>query len=88
MIAESELKRAQLIGEWQTMAGEVHALTKQAKTASYFASVAASVVAGMAFFRQKKSAPTMEKSSRWHNLVKVAGLFSTFWSASRFRPKT
>ena len=88
LIAESELNRAQLAHEWQTMAGEIHALVRQAKTASYVASVAASVLAGLTFFRHKKSAPAVEEPSRWQKTVKIAGLFSTLWSAFRSRTQT
>ena len=41
LIAESELNRAQLVQEWQMMAGEVHSLTSQARTISSIASAVA-----------------------------------------------
>jgi HPt (histidine-containing phosphotransfer) domain-containing protein len=41
LIAESELNRAQLVQEWQTMADEVHALADQARTISSIASAVA-----------------------------------------------
>ena len=31
LIAESELNRAQLVQEWQTMTDEVHSLTRRAR---------------------------------------------------------
>ena len=85
LIAESELNRAQLVQDWQTMAGEVHALTHQARTIGSFASAAASLVAGLASFRRKKSAPASEKPSWWQTILKGAGLVSTIWS--EFRPQ-
>lgn len=88
LIAESGLNRAHLMHEIQTMAGEMHALARKAKTASCVASAAASLVAGLAFFRHKKSASAAESPSWWQSTLKVAGLFSTFWPAFRARPKT
>jgi hypothetical protein len=85
LIAESELNRAQLVQEWQTMADEVHSLANQARTISSFASAAASLVAGIASFRRKKSAPAAEKPSWLQTILKGAGLVSTIWSA--FRPQ-
>src|ERR1017187_10892995 len=85
LMAESELNRAQLVQEWQTMADEVHSLANQARTISSFASAAASLVAGIASFRRKKSAPAAEKPSWLQTILKGAGLVSTIWSA--FRPQ-
>jgi hypothetical protein len=82
LIAESELNRRQLVQEWQTMANNVCALANRARTISSFASAAASLVAGLAFFQRKKI-PTGrgEKPSWWRTILKSAGLFSTFWLA-------
>jgi hypothetical protein len=79
LIAESELNRAQLVQDWQTMAGEVHSLANQARTISSFASAAASLVAGLASFRRKKSAPAAEKPSWLQTILRGAGLVSTLW---------
>jgi hypothetical protein len=84
LIAESELNRVQLVSAWQTMAGEVHGLTRRVRTAGSFASAAASLVAGLASFRCKKSAPAAEKPSWLQTFLKGAGLVSTFWQS--FRP--
>jgi hypothetical protein len=83
LIAESELNRAQLFQEWQTMADEVRALTTQARTIGSFAAAAAAVVAGLASFRRKKSALAAEKPSWWQTLLKGAGLASSLWSEFR-----
>ena len=85
LIAESELNRAQLVQEWQTMAAEVHSLTSQARTISSIASAAASLVAGLAFCRRKKSAPDAEKPSWWQTILKGAQLAGSLWS--EFRPQ-
>jgi hypothetical protein len=85
LIAESELNRAQLIRDWQTMAGEVNAFTKQARTASSIASSAASFIFGLApFCRKKEPAPAAEKPSRWQAILKGAQLACSLWS--EFRP--
>ena len=83
LVAESELNRAQLVQEWQTMADEVHSLTTQARTIRSIASAAAALVAGLASCRRKASAPAAEKPSWLKTILKGAGLVSTFWRAFR-----
>ena len=83
LIAESELNRAQLVQELETMADEVHSLANQARTISSFASTAVSLVAGLASFRRKKSAPAAEKPSRWQTILKGAQLAGSLWSEFR-----
>jgi len=82
LIAESELNRAELVQEWQTMADGACALVNRARTVGSFAFAAASLVAGLASFRRKKfSADRNEKPSWWRAVSRSAGLFSTFWRA-------
>lgn len=83
LLAESELNRAQLVEEWRTLAGEVHALTEQAKTVGAIASATASLVTGLLSFRRQKPAPVDEKPSWLQTIVKGAGLVSKFWAAFR-----
>ena len=83
LIAESELNRAQLIQEWRTMADEVHSLTSQAMTIGSIASAAASLVAGLASCRPKKSAHAAEKPSWWQTILKGAQLAGSLWSGFR-----
>ena len=83
LVAESERNRAQLVQEWQTMADEVHSLTRQARTITSIASAVASLVAGLASCRRKASTPAAEKPSWWQTLLKGAGVVSTFWSEFR-----
>jgi hypothetical protein len=85
LIAESELNRAHLVHELQMLAGNVHALAAHVRTASSVASVVASLVAGLAFFRHKKSAPAGEKPSWWQAILKGVGTVSSLWS--QFRPR-
>jgi hypothetical protein len=83
LIAESELNRAELLRDWQTMADDVHALARKAGIIGSWVSIAASLVAGLAFFRRKKSAPTAEKPSWLQTILKGGGLISTLWQAFR-----
>jgi negative regulator of sigma E activity len=84
LIAESELNRAQLVRELQTVSDEVHSLSHQARTITSLASATATLIAGLASFRRKKeSAPAAEKPSWLQTIVKGAGLVSTIWSAFR-----
>jgi hypothetical protein len=85
LIAESELNRAQLLQEWQTLAAEGCALANQAKTLRSIVSASASLVTGLMSFRHKKEpAPAGEKPSWLQTVLKGAGLVSSFWQA--FRP--
>ncbi len=84
LIVESELNRAQLVQEWQTLKGEVHALTDQARTIRSVASAVATLVAGLASCRRKAAAPPAEKPSWWRKISQGAGLVATLWKA--FRP--
>ena len=88
LIAESELNRAQLVQEWHTMADEARSLLHQLSTIGSFATAAATLVAGLASCRRKDPAPAAKKPSLGQTIVKVAGLFSTFWSEFRARRQT
>lgn len=83
LLAESELNRAQLAQEWRTLAGEVHALTNQARTVTALASAAASLVSGLVSWRQKKSAPSAEKPSWLQTALNGLGWFSKISRAFR-----
>jgi hypothetical protein len=83
LIAESELNRAQLVQDWQAVADGVRSAADQARTLSSVASAAAALVAGLASFRRKKSAPAAEKPSRLQTILKGAGLISSVWQAFR-----
>jgi hypothetical protein len=84
LIAESELNRAQLVQEWQTISGEVHALANQAQTITAFASAAVKLMVGLVSFRRKKeSAPVAEKSSWLKTILQGAQLAGSLWSEFR-----
>jgi hypothetical protein len=85
LIAESELNRAQLVQDLQTMTGEIYSLASQARTIRSLASAAASLVAALSSFRRKKSATVAEKPSWMQTILKGAGLVSNLWLS--FRPQ-
>jgi hypothetical protein len=87
LIAESELNRLQLVEEWQAMTDEVHALTKRAATFGSCASIAASLIAGLALCCRKKSALVAERPSWWRTLLKGAQLVIPLWLGFRTQPK-
>jgi hypothetical protein len=84
LLGESELNRAQLAQEWRTLAGEVHALTSQARTVTALASAAGSLISGLVSWRHKRSAPSAEKPSWLQAALNGLGWFSKIKHA--FRP--
>lgn len=80
LVAESELNRAQLVQEWQVMKTEVHSLTSEARSIRSIASAIATLVAGLASCRSRKSESAAEKPSWWKALLKGAGLVGSFLS--------
>jgi hypothetical protein len=80
LIAESELNRAQLVRDWQTMADDIHALTKQARTIGSIASGAVALISGLSWFSRKKSPPVAEKSSWLQTILKGAQTVGALWS--------
>jgi hypothetical protein len=85
LIAESELNRAQLVGDLAALTAGVRTLTDRAKSFGLIASSAAVLVAGLAAFRRTKSAPADAKPSWLQNILKGAGMVSTLWLAFRSR---
>ena len=86
LIAESELNRAQLFQEWQTMADEAHALTHKAKTIGSLAS-AATLMASLFIFRRKKAVLTAG-TPWWQVALKSTGLVASLWQMFRSPPKS
>jgi hypothetical protein len=86
LIAESELNRAQLVQEWRTVKGEVHALAEQARTVRSLASAVATLVAGLSSCRCQAASPTAEKPSWLQTILKGAGVVGTFWQTFRAPP--
>jgi hypothetical protein len=85
LIAESELNRAQLSEEWQTMAHGVRDLAHRTKTVAVWASSAALVVAGVSALRRDSPRSGTVKSSWFQKILKGARMASTLWLALRAR---
>ena len=85
LIAESELNRAQLFREWQTMAHGVHDLAHRVKTIAVWASAAALLMAGVTAWRRGAPVPGAAKLSWFQKMLNGARLASTLWLAFRGR---
>ena len=83
LIAESELNRAQLSQEWQTLAHEAGDFGRRAKTLGGWALSAVRVFAGLTVLRTGPPAPNAGKSSWFQKILNGARLASTFWFAFR-----
>jgi hypothetical protein len=83
LIAESELNRARLSGEWQTMADGVGDLALWAKTIGAWASAAALLGAGLLAGRSVRPAPRVARRSWFQKILTGARLASTIWFAVR-----
>jgi hypothetical protein len=83
LIAESELNRAQLVGDMSALTVEVHALTSRAKSLGLIAASGVALVAGLASFKRGKAVDAAAKSSWLPSLLKGAGQISTLWAAFR-----
>ena len=80
LIAESELNRAQLAQDWQTMAGEADALVQQAANIRSLASASVMLVSGLVALRP----PVAKKTSWLQTILKGAQLAGSLWT--EFRP--
>jgi hypothetical protein len=85
LIAESELNRAQLVGDMAALTADVHMIADRAKSFGSIASAAAVLVTGLAAFRRDKPVDTDAKPSWLQTIFKGAGLISSLWLA--FRPR-
>lgn len=83
LVAESELNRAQLVGDMAALTAGVRTLTDRAKSFGSIASAAAVLVAGLAAFRRGKYVEADAKPSRLQTILKAAGIASTLWLAFR-----
>lgn len=85
LIAESEINRAQLRQEWETMTGGIHGLADRAKTISSYVSVAAALVAGLAAFRRTQVPAPAAKRSWVRTILKGLRVAASIWLAFRAR---
>jgi hypothetical protein len=83
LIAQSELNRAQVSEEWQTMTQGVANVAHHAKTIAVWASSAALLAAGVTALRRGPSVPRTAKSSGFQKILNGARLASTIWVAFR-----
>jgi hypothetical protein len=80
LLAESELNRAQLLQEWQTMSQVVRSVTSRAKSLSSLALTAGTLMAGLTYFWRIKSAPPDRRPPWWQLLLKGVRLGASLWS--------
>jgi len=85
LIAESELNRAQLVGDVAALTADVRTFTDRAKSFGSIVSSAATLVAGLAAFRRGQPVAPDATSSWLQTLSKGAGLVSSLWLAFRSR---
>jgi hypothetical protein len=85
LIAESELNRAQLSEDWQTIKHGVGNLAHRTKTIGAWASSAALLVAGVSALRRGPPSPGTAKSSWFQKMLHGARVAWTIWCAFRAR---
>jgi hypothetical protein len=85
LVAESELNRAQLVGDMAALKAEIHTLTHRAESFGLIASSAATLITGLAAFKHRKSGEADAQASWPKTILKGAGLVSNLWLAFRSR---
>ncbi len=85
LIAESELNRARLSEEWQTIAHGVRGQLGRARTIAVWVSSSALLVAGVVALRRSPSAPRTARAFWLQRIWNGARLASTIWFALRAR---
>jgi len=83
LLAESELNRAQLVQEWETLTEEVRAIGGRAKSFDEIASSAAVLVAALAAFRRARPVQAGPKPSWLRTILRGASMCFTLWRAFR-----
>lgn len=86
LTAESDLNRAHLMADWQSMGDELHALTHRAKTMGSLAAAAALLISAFSVVRRNKPAPAVQKTPWWQAILKGVGSLGLFWSKFRSQP--
>jgi len=89
LLAESELNRAQLGQDWQTIKHQTAVLARQALTISAIVAAGTTLLAGLTAWRQHRPAPAAppEKPSWFGKLLKGAALASTLLTVLRPPPR-
>lgn len=83
LIAESELNRAQLLQEWESMTAPVRGFAERAKSFGSMASSAASLATGLFTFRRGPPAPATAKPSWIDTVLKGVRLAASIGLAFR-----
>jgi hypothetical protein len=83
LIAESELNRAQLVQELESLAEGARTVVGRARSFDEIASAAAVVVSALTAFRHGKPAVPAAKGSWLRTFIKRAGLVLALWRAFR-----
>jgi hypothetical protein len=82
LVAESELNRAQLVGDLAAVTASVCSFRHRAKSFGSIAVSAAALVAGLAALRSVKPVAAA-KPSLLQTILRGAGIVSALWMASR-----
>ncbi len=85
LIAESELNRAQLLKEWESMTAPVRGFAERARSFGSMASSAASLVAGLATFWRCQPMPAPAKPSRVETVLRGVRLAASIALTLRAR---
>ena len=83
LLAESELNRAQLVGDVAAIAAGLHALGARARSLEAVASAAAVLFTALAAGRRGEPATPAPERSWLTTLIRGAGLLSSLWLAFR-----
>jgi hypothetical protein len=81
LIAESELNRARLSQEWQTMTQGIGAFARRVKTIGAWVSSTVLLVAGLTAMRTGPPARGAAKTTRLQKILSGVRLASTIWLA-------
>ena len=84
LLAESELNRAQLLQDWQTLAVEAKVVAQRATTFRSLASASVVLVSELIKRRQ----PAVKKTSWLQSILKGAQLAGSLWMQFRSPPKS
>lgn len=85
LVAESDLNRVQLIGEWQAMTDGVRTVTTRVKSVGSIASAAALFISGVSAFRRNRAASNGKNASWLQKAVQATKVVSSIWLAFRSR---
>ena len=83
LIAESELNRAQLLQEWESMTAPVRGFAERSKSFGSMATSAASLATGLFTFRRGPPTPVPEKPSWLDTVLKGVRLAASIGLAFR-----